>query len=118
MSYRHTQFGTVMITSFLVAGAVGALLAWFTGEWPASIVLPVMMIAAAFVFSSLTVEVNENELRWYFGPGFWTYRLPLSQIQDVAMVRNHWWNGFGIRMGSGRRLSDHRSRGQRASKAR
>jgi hypothetical protein len=104
MSYRHTQFGTVMITSFLVAGAVGALLAWFTGEWPASIVLPVMMIAAAFVFSSLTVEVNDNELRWYFGPGFWTYRLPLSQIQDVAVVRNHWWNGFGIRMGSGRRL--------------
>jgi hypothetical protein len=35
---------------------------------------------------------------------FWTYRLPLDEIETVAVVRNHWWNGFGIRMRPGFRL--------------
>lgn len=104
MSYRHTQLGTVMIVCCVLAGVFGATVAWRAGQWPASIALIVIMVATGFLFSSLTVEIGDNELRWYFGPGFWTYRLPLSQIQDVAVVRNRWWNGFGIRMGSGRRL--------------
>ncbi len=56
------------------------------------------------VFHSLTVEVSDSELRWHFGPGFWTYRLALDEIRNVAVVRNHWWNGFGIRIASGFRL--------------
>jgi hypothetical protein len=48
--------------------------------------------------------VNGDELRWSFGPGFWTYRLPLGEIEKVAIVRNHWWNGFGIRRGLGFKL--------------
>ena len=104
MAYRHTQLGTVIIASCLLAGAFGAAMAWRSGQWPGSIALSVLMIGAAILFSSLTVEIGDNELRWYFGPGFWTYRLPLSQIENVAVVRNHWWNGFGIRMGAGWRL--------------
>jgi hypothetical protein len=34
----------------------------------------------------------------------WTYRLPLEAIQEVAVVRNHWWNGYGIRTAPGFRL--------------
>jgi hypothetical protein len=32
------------------------------------------------------------------------HRLPLDEIETVAIVRNHWWNGFGIRRRSGFRL--------------
>ena len=35
-----------------------------------------------------------------FGP----IGLPLDEIETVAVVRNHWWNGFGIRMRPGFRL--------------
>jgi hypothetical protein len=42
---------------------------------------------------SLTVEVNDNELQWSFGPGLWTYRLLFGDIEKVAIMRNHWWNG-------------------------
>jgi hypothetical protein len=104
MPYRHTQPGTLMLTVCLFAGAFGAALAWRAGQWPASIALILMMIGTAILFSSLTVEVNDGELRWYFGPGLWTYRLPLAEIKDVAVVRNHWWNGFGIRRAPGFRL--------------
>jgi len=63
-----------------------------------------VMIVTATLFSSLTVEVTNNELRWHFGPGLWSYRLPLDEISDVAVVRNQWWNGWGIRMRPGFRL--------------
>jgi hypothetical protein len=55
----------------------------------------------AVVFHSLTTEVDGNGLRWYFGPGLWTYRLALEEIRNVAVVRNRWWNGFGIRTAPG-----------------
>ena len=88
----------------LVCGAARAAIAFRAGQWPASVALTVILFGAALLFSSLTVEVSGGELRWYFGPGLWTHRLPLEAIQEVAVVRNHWWNGYGIRVAPGFRL--------------
>ena len=104
MTYRHTQPGTLLLLCAVLAGLGGAALAWRAGQWPAAPVLILMAIAIAVLFSSLTVEVGEGELRWYFGPGLWSYRLPLAEIRDVGIVRNRWWNGWGIRMAPGFRL--------------
>jgi hypothetical protein len=101
--YRHTQRGVWIVLPCLFFAAVDAVIAWRSGQWLPVAVL-IVLLAVAAMFSSLTVEVSENELRWYFGPGFWTYRLALSDIETVAVVRNHWWNGFGIRMAAGFRL--------------
>jgi len=51
----------------------------------------IVLAAAGIVFSSLTIEMNASELRWSFGPGFWTCRLPLDEIETVTIVRNRWW---------------------------
>ena len=104
MTYRHTQPETLILVVCLLAGALGIALTWKSGQWPPAVLLFIIMIAAAVIFSSLTVEVADNELRWHFGPGFWNYRLSLDEITDVAVVRNHWWNGWGIRMAPGFRL--------------
>ena len=56
------------------------------------------------LFRSLTTEVNESEIRWHFGPGLWAYRLSLSEIESLSVVRNRWWNGWGIRTAPGFRL--------------
>jgi hypothetical protein len=103
MTYHHTQRGIVVLLVYLASAAFAAAALWWTGQ-PASLIALIVLIAVAVVFSSLTVDVSGNELRWHFGPGFWTYRLPLSEIQTVAIVRNHWWNGFGIRRRPGFRL--------------
>jgi hypothetical protein len=103
MSYRHTQRGSLTIILCLAFAAFDAAIVWRSGQWPAAAVA-VVLVAVALVFSSLTVEVGDNELRWFFGPGFWSYRLPLDDIETVAAVRNRWWNGFGIRRGPGFRL--------------
>jgi hypothetical protein len=103
MTYHHTQRGIVVLLVYLASAAFAAAALWWTGQ-PASLIALIVLIAVAVVFSSLTVDVSGNELRWHFGPGFWTYRLPLNEIQTVAIVRNHWWNGFGIRRRPGFRL--------------
>jgi hypothetical protein len=103
MPYRHTQRGTVTLIACLAAVALDAGIAWWTAQWPAVAVL-VVVIGVTIVFSSLTVEVSENELRWHFGPGIWNYRLMRDEIASVSVVRNHWWYGFGIRMLPGFRL--------------
>jgi hypothetical protein len=104
MTYRHTQPGTLLLLCSVLAGLVGATLAFRAGQWQPAIAVIVLVVVIAFLFSSLTVEVGEGELRWYFGPGVWSYRLPLAEIKDVGIVRNHWWNGWGIRMAPGFRL--------------
>jgi hypothetical protein len=103
MSYHHTQRGVWMMAALLAAALLDAFVAWRSGQWSPLVAL-IVLIAAAVVFSSLTVDVNARELRWYFGPGFWNCQVPLDDIQNVAVVQNHWWNGFGIRMRPGFRL--------------
>ncbi len=103
MPYRHTQHGLWIVLPCLAFAAFDAVIAWQTRQWLPVAVL-ILLVAVAILFSSLTVEVNDNELRWYFGPGLWTYRLPLSDVATVAVARNRWWNGFGIRRAAGFRL--------------
>jgi hypothetical protein len=104
MAYRHTQPGTLILVVSLVICLFGVSLSWIGGDWKPAIATIVITAAVAFLFASLTVEVGEGEVRWYFGPGFWSYRLPLAEIRDVGIVRNHWWNGWGIRVAPGFRL--------------
>jgi hypothetical protein len=103
MPYRHTQRGIVILAVCLAAGMLVTMIAWRTGQM-SMIATLIILVAVAVVFHSLTVEVGDYELRWYFGPGFWTHRLALDEISNVAVARNHWWNGFGIRSRPGFRL--------------
>jgi hypothetical protein len=103
MVYHHRQAGIVILAVCLVAAAVLAAIAWRTGEMS---MIPVLVFVAAvgFIFHSLTVEVSDDKLRWHFGLGFWSYSLALDQIDSISIVRNKWWNGFGVRMAPSFRL--------------
>jgi hypothetical protein len=100
LPYLHTQRGTWIVVPCLAFAALDTAVAWRSGQWLPVAVL-IVFVVVAILFASLTVEVRDNELRWYFGPGLWTYRLPLDEIENVAAVRNRWWYGFGIRKGPG-----------------
>jgi len=101
--YHHTQRGIFVMLTSLAFAALAAAMLWRTGQ-PSILLTLIVLIGVAILFSSLTVDVSGSELRWHFGPGLWTYRLPLGDIQRVAIVRNHWWSGFGVRMRPGFRL--------------
>jgi len=101
--YHHTQPGTTTLAICIAVAALLAAIAWRTGEM--SMIPGLIVVAAAgLIFNSLTVEVSDEELRWHFGPGLWSYRLAVDEIETVSVVRNKWWNGFGIRMAPSFRL--------------
>ncbi len=104
--YQHTQRGTFTIVTLLISALFIAAIAYTnTGStrWISS-ALAIGMAILAWLFSSLTVNVDDNEVRWYFGPGAWIYRMPLADIAAARVVRNSWLYGFGIRKGPGFRL--------------
>ena len=104
--YEHTQRGTLMIVTLLISALVCTATAYGhagPSRWlPAA--MAVGLVILAWLFSSLTVIVNDKELSWYFGPGAWTYRMARGDIAAVNIVRNSWTNGFGIRLASDFRL--------------
>jgi hypothetical protein len=103
MTYHHKQRGTLIVTVCLILAALSAGLGLWLGQWSVAIGV-IVPLAVAYLFSSLTVTADTKELRWSFGPGFWTYQLPFDEIASIAIVRNHWGSGFGIRMRPGFRL--------------
>ena len=53
---------------------------------------------SGLLFSSLTIEVTESELVWFFGPGFLKKRIARSEIASAAPARNRWWWGWGVHL--------------------
>jgi predicted lysophospholipase L1 biosynthesis ABC-type transport system permease subunit len=104
--YQHTQRGTLMLVVLILLALIFALMVFVIpnpGRWV--FLAPVLGLGIlAWLFSSLTVSVGDNELQWRFGPGLLSYRLALADIAGVSIVRNSPLNGFGIRMQPGYRL--------------
>ncbi|MGD0719614.1 MAG: hypothetical protein ABR970_01015 [Roseiarcus sp.] len=105
--YRHTQPGALTLGAMLSAAAGMATIGLFCPSPSARSLLwggAGVLAALAWFFSSLTVEVTEDELLWRFGPGIPRYRMARAEIVSVRAVRNEFWNGFGVRMRPGFRL--------------
>ena len=58
----------------------------------------VALILLTFVFSSMTIDVTPERLRWYFGLGVWCKTLQQTEIVSAKVFRMAWWHAPGIRM--------------------
>ena len=95
--YRRTQIGWVIIASIdLAITLIIVLMVLSEFSWPQVIVAFILGLAA-FLFASLTVEVDEEFLTVRFGPGLIRKTIPLRYIVSYQPVRNHWYHGWGIR---------------------
>jgi hypothetical protein len=95
--YRHTQSGTWFLALFAVATFIMVVISSFQGwRWTSAIVLGVLLIIA-FLFPSLTVEVDDGRIKCWFGSGLIRKTFGLSEITEVKAVRNRWYYGWGIR---------------------
>ncbi len=103
MEYRHTQIGVVIIALLVVAIVLSLIPFLRTGTFhPIIIAIQTILIAALALFYSLSVEIKENTLICCFGAGLIRKRIPLSEIQQVQIVQNPWYSGWGIRWMPGR----------------
>ncbi len=98
--YRHKQRGSVMLIAVpLVMLVVTAISYEFaTSQWVIwlTALLCSALIIPMYIFSSMTIEVNESDIIWFFGSGFHRKSLPLEEVASCKAVKNPIWMGFGI----------------------
>ena len=63
--------------------------------------LLVLLLVCVALYHSLTIEIRDGHLSCFFGPGLIRRKFRLEDIVDAHHVRNHWYNGFGIRLIAG-----------------
>jgi len=92
-TYKHTQPGTTILrcmAPIIVIFAVGAFVIH-------PLILTAILVGIiAWIFRSLTVEITETDLSWYFGSGFPRKSVPLGDIVAAEPIRTTIWNGWGI----------------------
>lgn len=97
--YKNTQPATALLIIFGLATAL-ILSAWFAQPeeniWPVLAIIAVVTV----LFSSLTIKVDETQIRWHFGPGFWRKSLKLEEIDSTSVIATKWYYGLGIRLTS------------------
>ena len=98
ISYRHTQFGTVMAASLLGAAMLMAAASRKTGWNVVTGFVELIVLGCALLFCCLTVEITGDELVCRFGPGLIRKRFVLCEIREVKVVKNPWYYGWGIRL--------------------
>jgi len=92
--YRHTQIGYLTLIVMLVA-ALGIFALGPRSPLPVTLSVAVLLLISAVLFSSLTVEISDGELRIHFGPGFWRKRYALTEV-----TRLMWRGAAGGRVGA------------------
>lgn len=97
-AYKHRQWGVVTFVGVLIGAAIViGVNAWAQVIPPIALVSILgMFVVTAIVFSSMTIEVNEYEVYWFFGPGVFKKKLSLEEVSSCKKVRNPIWMGFGI----------------------
>jgi hypothetical protein len=103
-SYEHTQAGTLMRIIFgaMIVGfgsvAVGLLIAG--KEFEGVVGLgggSGFMLVLMFLFHSLSVRISPEWVRLSFGIGLIGKKFAVGDIESAAVVRTHWYNGWGIK---------------------
>jgi hypothetical protein len=103
MEYRHTQIGTVIISGIGII-LVFILLRFFTNGslHSGEVVAAFLLVLVLALFSSLSVEIKDNSVTCFFGPGLIRRTMNLVDITEVQSVVNPWFAGWGIRWMPGR----------------
>ena len=93
--YKHTQVGwTIIFIAFISASLVISV--------PVSTTVMLWVVTPIFVailtlFSTLTIEVAQDQISWRFGVGLVRKSIRLTQVSSAEPANNPWYHGFGIR---------------------
>ncbi|MBN2134831.1 MAG: hypothetical protein JW737_03800 [Acidobacteria bacterium] len=96
--YSHKQIGHVIIWG-LIAGLVLVVVIMLKTEFSLiTIIISIALAIFLYLFHSLTIEINEQDLIFFFGHGFWKKRILIAEIEKAEVVKNRWYYGWGIRL--------------------
>lgn len=98
--YRYTQYGIFMFLVFLLTGILIAVVAPRTlaeDRVPSAILMVGVYLFGLLMFYSLTVEISEEKLRFWFGIGIIQKTIALSGIQSTKEIKNPWYYFWGVK---------------------
>ncbi|MEZ4396286.1 MAG: hypothetical protein R3C71_05220 [Candidatus Krumholzibacteriia bacterium] len=95
--YEERQLGVMVLVPVAIAALVELLVFVLSGFEPATLIVFVVMLAVLLLFGTLHVEVGASAVTLRFGVGLIHRRFSLREVTRVTPVRNHWWQGWGIR---------------------
>ncbi len=100
--YRHSQFSMLNIFAVGFPGVI-CLVLYFTlnitgGFQYMTLGLGLLFLGIAYCFHSLTVEVDEENIRIRFGPGLIKRSWPVSDCIGARATRTRLIDGWGIRL--------------------
>jgi hypothetical protein len=95
-SYDHTQFSVLFTTIFGLTLLLVLFLMLVIGFKLISVLLFIFFTACLITFTTLTVQVDSNLVKLYFGIGVPRKALPLEVIRNLRVVRNSPLLGWGI----------------------
>ena len=93
--YKQTELNYSLIIILLVISAFIIFSPELAGL---KIIILSINLLVTLLFFSLTIVINEQKLRWYFGFGIISKSVELSQIADTSTYQTKWYQGIGIRM--------------------
>ena len=102
MTYCHTQRGILTQGLFLPL-ALLFLCVWVFTSLPSGAIVGLAIVEIVLVlimslFYSLTVSIDEKSVSLRFGIGLIRARFELAEITCAKPVRNHWYDGWGVRI--------------------
>jgi len=97
MIYKHIQKGYLMWCILVIMMILfGSILLKAEILWSAVIIMTLVIIILAS-FSTLKVEIYEQNLFVTFGYGIYKKKFNINEINSCKEVKNHWYYGWGIR---------------------
>jgi hypothetical protein len=94
-TFRRKQIGraSLSIAIFLIIWT-----AVFLSHSPlAALATMILTALIGFTFSSMTVEIDAREVRWWFAPRIIRGRIDRKDVVSAQPVSSGWWRGWGIR---------------------
>lgn len=100
--YSHTQVGWVIFVCLWVSILITVFATLLTKEfvWVVTMVI-VILFVCLINFATLTIRVDREKIRLYFGPGLVRKTFPISEVLSSRVVSNPWSAGWGIRLTRG-----------------
>ena len=93
-AYLHTQSGLLIVNAMLALSVIFAALGLFVLK--ALFVVVPLLLLTGWVFHSLTIEIGDGELRWWFGAGLVRKRVAVAEVVAARVVRTNSLEGWGI----------------------
>lgn len=93
--YKQTEINYSLIIILLV---ISAFIIFSPELADLKIIILSINLLVTLLFFSLTIVIDEQTLRWYFGFGIISKDVELSQIAETSAYKTKWYQGIGIRM--------------------